>query len=216
MLETALFKLYLIGNNHGLVDCLLRNETHCLLSEVEHELKKYNCLKQLIFFYQKHNQHDKALQLITQINSSPHEDVVLDYLSKLNSDHLRVVFQYIQPMIEAVSRENNNELWKKIFKLLAGPSIDGSSSMDSSVIQFDPIKVFPFLKVLDENLAVRYLRDILPKIKNAATQQTGNTGVNSDDHQSYKTLLEQCIQLTKGKNSETDDIQLKSLQRIAF
>ena len=179
MVETALLKIYLIDNNHTLVNAFLRSENNCLSSEVEEELIKYSCSKELIFFYRKHNQHDKALQFIAKINSLPYEDTVLDYLSKLNNDNLSLVFQYIQPRILLALQSNNDELLKKILKLLTGELIESSSSMEPWIIRFNPLKIFRFLKMLDENLAIRYLKNILPKIKNAAAQQTTNNGIDS-------------------------------------
>ncbi|UJR36280.1 hypothetical protein I4U23_029010 [Adineta vaga] len=108
IVETSLLKVYLTTNNNTLANALLRNSENCCLpSEVEKELKKHHRRTELVSFYEKQNRHSEALDLITNTDSLSSRENILNYLSKLDTTQLPLVFKYIQPMIKSALDNHN-------------------------------------------------------------------------------------------------------------
>ena len=212
IVETALLKVYFIDNNKILVNALLHKEDNCCLaSEVEMELIEHDYFLELISFYQKHNRHVDALQVIVNAKSLPYNDTVLNYLSKLNDNQLQLVFHYIDPIIKLTLQDPiNEELLKKILKCFIGEFI----STEPSIIPFNPMKVYYFLKNSNEDLAIRYVKRILPKLKHIVTQQSTNNETQSDYSDEYQRLSEVLNQWTKANEVNSQNNQLDNLQGV--
>ncbi|CAF1196424.1 unnamed protein product [Rotaria sordida] len=171
VVETALLKAYLIDNNNTLANALLRNQDNsCLPSEVEKELKKHHRRQELVSFYEKHNRHSEALELITNTESLSTRENILNYLSKLDSNQLPLIFKYIEPMIKSALKEINNEnILHDILILFVGESTPTSPSpptIDTSnmgTIKLNPIEVYGFLKEINQDFAIKYLETICLK-----------------------------------------------------
>ena len=177
IVETALLKAYLIDNNNILANALLRNQDNCCLpSEVEKELKKHNRRAELISFYEKQNRHNEALELITRTESLSSHKNILNYLSKLDNDQLSLIFKYIEPIIKSALEEKNNEnILNDILIVFVGEStVTSPTPIDTPeirTIKLDPIKVYDFLKEVNEDFAIRYLENICLKPELAFKQR---------------------------------------------
>ncbi|CAF4337579.1 unnamed protein product, partial [Rotaria sordida] len=152
-------------NNNTLANALLRNQDNsCLPSEVEKELKKHHRRQELVSFYEKHNRHSEALELITNTESLSTRENILNYLSKLDSNQLPLIFKYTEPMIKSALKEINNEnILHDILILFVGESTPTSPSpptIDTSnmgTIKLNPIEVYGFLKEINQDFAIKYL-----------------------------------------------------------
>lgn len=162
IVETSLLKAYLLENNNILVNALLRSENNCCLpSEVEKDLKKHNLIPELISFYEKQQRHSDALELLTKTQSVSSEKI-LNYLMKLDSQHLQLIFNYVRPMIE--SSLNQKEKLFDILRLFIGePTSASPSSTDATPLgtfKLNPIEVYEFLKSISVDFSILYLENI--------------------------------------------------------
>ena len=201
IVETALFKLYLIEKKYILISALLRNEDHCCLPwEVETALTKENRYAELVLFYQQQCRHREALHLITNTKSLAFVDRVLDYLSKLDNNHLSLVFQYVQPIIKsAVQQQHNEELLNEIIVLFVGES--ASSPTEQTIIRFDPVAVSNFLKDLNVDFAIRHLQSVLSilRARSSAAQKFSDNSMNSIYWRQHQELTDQLNRLMQAK-----------------
>lgn len=162
-------KAYLIDNNNTLANALLRNQDNCCLpSEVEKELKKHHRRTELVSFYEKQNRHKEALELITRTESLSTRDNILNYLTKLDNDNLDLIFEYVQPMFKAALEEKNNEdILHDILILFVGESLPVSPLATvehyGRTIKLDPVRVYEFLKKVNQDFAIKYLENICLK-----------------------------------------------------
>ncbi len=185
-------KVYLIYNNKTLVNALLRNPENCCLPlEVEKDLKKHRLYIELISFYEKRNGHEKALQLITNTDSLSSNDMILNYLSKLDNDQLPLIFKYVQPIIKSALGEKNNEVLNNILILFIGePTLPSTIDvLGPQTIKLDPIKVYGFLKDINQDFARRYLENIGLKLKPGDKQQDINERIHSAYYDRLKPLF---------------------------
>ena len=166
VVETALLKAYLFVNNNILANALLRGQDNCCLpSEVEKELIKHNRRKELVAFYERQNRHKEALELISNTESLASNDNLLEYLKKLDNDHIQLIFEYVKPMLQsAFEGERDEDLLHEIMTLFIGESTpiypSNFDAFATQTIKLDPIAVHDFLQSINEDFGVRYLESI--------------------------------------------------------
>lgn len=210
IVETALFKMYLLHNNYTLISALLRNEHHyCLPWEVEATLTKHNRPTELVLFYRRQDRHREALQLIMNTKSMSFIDHVLDYLSKLDNHHLPLVFQYVQPIIITALQQNNQQILHEIVILFIEEATHHPSSTEQSIMRFDPIAVYDFLKDLNDNLTIRYLQSVLSVLwtKPSVSGRGSGDGPGSIHWCQHLELSDKLQRLTHGKQVNHHHIQ---------
>ncbi len=118
--------------------------------------------------YEKQNRHNEALELIKNTESLSSRERILNYLSKLDNDQLPLIFEYVQPMIKSALEEANNEnILHDILILFIGESMPTSPSTidipQLRTIKLDPIKVYEFLKDINQDFSIKYLENICLK-----------------------------------------------------
>lgn len=166
VVETALLKAYLLVHNNTLANALLRSQDNCCLpSEVEKELTNHNRRKELVAFYERQNRHDEALKLISNTEALASNENILEYLMKLDNEHIKLIFEYIKPMLQSTFEgERDEDLLHEIMTLFIGEQTPISpSSFDTpgiKTIKLDPIAVHDFLHSINEDFGVRYLESI--------------------------------------------------------
>ncbi|CAF4063246.1 unnamed protein product, partial [Rotaria magnacalcarata] len=169
IVETALLKAYLMDNNMTLSNALLRNQDNCcLVLEIERELKRYHRRSELVAFYEKQNRHKEALELIMRTESLSSRENILNYLSKLDNDNLKLIFEYMEPMLKsALHEKNNRDILQDILTLFVGETAPTSplATMDIylRIIKLDPIQVYEFLEKIDQDFSIKYLEMICLK-----------------------------------------------------
>ncbi|CAF1055925.1 unnamed protein product [Adineta steineri] len=213
IVETALLKVYLITNNNTLANALLRNQDNCCLpSEVESELKKHHRRIELVSFYEKQNRHQEALKLITSTEALASRENILNYLSKLDNDQLQLIFQYIQPMIQSALHEPDNEnILHEILTLFIGESVPTSpSTTDISqirTIKLEPMEVYKFLNVIDQDFAIRYMEHICLKPELASKKRDIHNRLVYAYSERIKQLSDKLEPMIKANQQEiyTDD-----------
>ena len=208
IVETALLKAYLIDNNNTLANALLRQDNCCLPSEVEKELKKHHRRTELVSFYEKQNRHNEALQLIKNTDSATLNDTIINYLSKLDSDQLPLIFQYIEPILKtALENKKDDELLHDILTLFTGESSgitsSGSDTPGIRIIKFDPIQIYDFLKKINEDFAIKYLVRICLKPELGTKQRDIHNRLVFAYCDRIKQLATELKPLIKGKQQDT-------------
>lgn len=209
MVETALLKVYLTTNNNTLANALLRNpENCCLPSEVEKELKKHHRRTELVSFYEKQNRHSEALDLITNTEALSSTENILNYLSKLDTSQLPLVFKYIQPMIKsALENHTDKSILDNVLQIFIGESTPLSSSTTDTTqigtIKFDPIQVYEFLKDINEDYAIRYFERICLKPELAPKRRDVHNRMVYAYCDRIKQLSEQLRPIIKANRQET-------------
>lgn len=99
LVDTVLFKSYLISSPR-LVGPLLRVHNYCNTEVVEKNLRLNHMFKELIDFYFAKELHEKALSLLLELGTGDSllsgVSPTLQYLQKLNNNHIQVIFKYLK------------------------------------------------------------------------------------------------------------------------
>ncbi|CAF1127079.1 unnamed protein product [Rotaria sordida] len=222
IVETALLKVYLIDHNKTLANALLRNQDKCCLStEVEKELMKHHRRQELVSFYEKQNQHSKALESIKNTESLSTHENILNYLSKLDNNQLPLIFKYIKPMIKsALEKTKNENILHDILILFVGESISTSPSpptMDMSnaeTIKFNPIEVYEFLKDINQDFPIKYLETICLKPELDSKQRDICNLLIYAYQDRIKQLSNESEPMIEAKQQETKDSQQQNCKSI--
>lgn len=104
--DVSLFKCY-AQTNDGLITSLLRiPDSNCLVDEVENILIRSAKYQELIVFYQRKNQHEKALDMLLSFSNNPNSplqgmDRTVSYLVCLGSNNLNIIFEYTKRFINS-------------------------------------------------------------------------------------------------------------------
>lgn len=158
LIDTTLFSSYL-HYQPSLLGPLLRVENFCDNHIVTHELKSHKLYEQLIDFYYIKGRHGDALGLLKDLyhnvgfgydNSLKYgiRYLVVGYLKRLSDEELDLIFHYCNWLID--NFEDHKDILISIF-------------MDDSQVcaDRDHLKIFDFIKRIDEEISIQYLEFII-------------------------------------------------------
>lgn len=177
-------------------------------------MTRENRYAELVSFYEQQARHREALHLITNTKSLSFVHRVLDYLSKLDNNHLPLIFQYIQPIVKSALQQRNEELLTDLLTLFIGELV--SSSPEQLTIRFDPMAVSNFLKDLNLDFAIRHLQNVLLilQAKSSAAQRVSDHAATSLYYSQHQELSGQLNRLTQAKQSNYQNGHPSSPQGI--
>lgn len=155
IVDTAIFNFYL-KFNPSMLGPFTRVNNYCDFDTVEQELSKNQRIQELVDFYYQRNKHEKALQLLTGLeshvkSSSPDEiaekvkALVIDYLIKLPQKESSVLFQYSGWLLERFPGDKSTII----------SSVFMNFSPNCSKLNF--MEVYEFINSIDKAIALTYL-----------------------------------------------------------
>lgn len=152
---------------------------------------------------------------MTNTNSAISNNTILNYLSKLDNDHLPLIFQYIRPIIKsALEKQNNEDLLHDILILLIGDPTSPSmiDTCGLQIIKYDPTQVYAFLKDINQDFALQYLKHTGQKSELDIEQR--NILTNYNQLEILPDVLEQLITVNpqEHENNQEDTDQGMSLK----
>ena len=124
IIDTTLLKCYL-KTKESLVQFFLRREqTFLHLEESERLLQQHNKISELIILYEKKEEHERALNLLTTESTKTSSNLfglkaIVKYLKKIGNKNLNLIFKYAKNVIES-----DSELGMQIF-------MDNTMDMDN-------------------------------------------------------------------------------------
>ncbi|KAJ3387094.1 Vam6/Vps39-like protein [Lobulomyces angularis] len=145
VIDTTLLKVYLKIND-SFARSLLRIDNNCLVEECEVLLKEYKKPLLLVELYKNKGLNKMALEYLSKSIESPtREDYIVEFLKRLNSMDINLIFEYATSLMKA-----DPEIGIKIFT-------ENENLLDTKV----RLKVFKFIESFDFKCSRIYLEKVI-------------------------------------------------------
>ncbi|EJS44373.1 vam6p [Saccharomyces arboricola H-6] len=160
LIDTVLFKCYLYYNP-PMVGPFIRVKNYCDSLVIVTELKTRHMFKDLIDFYYKRGDHEKALKFLTDLVDELESDdtdqtqrkkiehgikiLVIYYLKKLSNSQLDVLITYTDWLLQR-HKESIQEIISSIY-FYDSQACNGR----------DHLRIYEYIKKYDKSLAIQYL-----------------------------------------------------------
>ena len=158
IIDTSLLKCYL-QTNESLVSSLLRIDNHCHLEESEMALKKRGKTAELIILYKTKGLHKNALNLLQHQtrdgaakNPAQARKQLIQYLQELGSDHLKLIFQYSEWILQQYPEEGMRIFIDDVY-------------VDSQSAAWPKDDIVQYLEAINPDLALTYLDHYIENLK---------------------------------------------------
>lgn len=108
IIDTTLLKCYLKSKESLVPFFLRRDQIFLHFEESERLLIQHNKMSELIIFYEKKEEHEKALSLLVGESSKTNSNLagykhLVEYLNRLGNKHIELIFKYAKSVIESDS-----------------------------------------------------------------------------------------------------------------